>query len=168
MRTLAVAIAGTLLLSGCGASVDLQPATADRLQAEVASIAESAAAGDPTNALMTAETLYTHVTAALEAGTMSPARADRIRAALDVVRADLTALLQATPEPEIQPEPEPEPVTTVDRPQDSPQQPSEPEKPKGPGPDSGGPKEKGPGQGPGKDKEKPALLTSGGGWGCVS
>ncbi|WP_460772284.1 hypothetical protein [Microbacterium sp. GXF7504] len=101
LRAGALATVLTLGLAGCAGGTDLNTSTADRLQDEVATIAELAAAGDPTNALATADALQTHLTAALEAGTVSAARADRIRTALDLVRQDLAALLQAaTPAPE--------------------------------------------------------------------
>jgi hypothetical protein len=80
------------------------------MHASVVQIAERAAAGDYAGALAELALLDRDVTSASENGTIDAAREAEIRAAMDLVRADLEAAdAPATPTPE--PAPAPEPTT---------------------------------------------------------
>ncbi|RZS64853.1 hypothetical protein EV187_3241 [Agromyces ramosus] len=103
----AVAVALTFGLSACGASSE---GTSAAMHASVVQIAERAAAGDYAGALAELALLDRDVTSASENGTIDAAREAEIRAAMDLVRADLEAAdAPATPTPE--PAPAPEPTT---------------------------------------------------------
>ena len=104
----ALAVALTFGLSACGASSE---STAAAMHASVVQIAERAAAGDYAGALAELALLERDVTSAAENGTIDAAREAEIRAAMDLVRADLEAAdAPATPTPT----PEPTTVPTDD------------------------------------------------------
>ena len=106
----ALAMALTFGLSACGASSE---GTAAAMHASVVQIAERAAAGDYAGALAELALLDRDVTSAAENGTIDAAREAEIRAAMDLVRADLEAAdAPATPTPT--PTPEPTTVPTDD------------------------------------------------------
>jgi hypothetical protein len=88
-RAALVAIAmGAMALTGC------QPAPAPMTQSQtlVVDTADQVAAGDTTGALASLDVLEAEVAAQLASGELDQAAADRIRAAVAVVRADLAAL----------------------------------------------------------------------------
>lgn len=84
------AAALALALTACGGT---DPSPTAALQDGVVAIADAAAAGDTTSALARVDALQQQLTEALDAGTITADTAARIQAALDVVRADLTALI---------------------------------------------------------------------------
>jgi hypothetical protein len=90
-------------LSGCGASSDQVSAA---MHGSVVQIAERAAAGDYPGALAELALLDRDVTSAVENGSIDAAREAEIRAAMDLVRADLEAADVAST-----PTPTPEPAT---------------------------------------------------------
>ena len=95
----AAVLLGVLLVSGCAAtSDDLSEESAARLQAMVVSTAETAAAGDASAALAELDVLQIALDEARARGEVSDERAATIQAALDLVRADLVALLPPAPE----------------------------------------------------------------------
>ena len=103
-----IAVALTFGLSACGASSE---STAAAMHASVVQIAERAAVGDYAGALAGLALLERDVTSASENGTIDAAREAEIRAAMDLVRADLEAAdAPATPTPT----PEPTTVPTDD------------------------------------------------------
>ena len=84
-------------LSGCGASSDQVSAA---MHASVVQIAERAAAGDYPGALAELALLDRDVTSAVENGSIDATREAEIRAAMDLVRADLEAAdVASTPAP---------------------------------------------------------------------
>lgn len=84
-------------LSGCGASSDQVSAA---MHGSVVQIAERAAAGDYPGALAELALLDRDVTSAVENGSIDAAREAEIRAAMDLVRADLEAAdVASTPTP---------------------------------------------------------------------
>ncbi|WP_448811591.1 hypothetical protein [Agromyces bauzanensis] len=93
----AVAVALTFGLSACASTED----TVAELHTSVVQIAERAAAGDYAGALAELALLDRDVTAALDAGRIDEEREQQIRAAMDLVRADLEAAeVATTPTPE--------------------------------------------------------------------
>jgi hypothetical protein len=99
----AAALAGALTfgLSACGASSE---STSAAMHASVVQIAERAAEGDYAGALAELALLDRDVTTASENGTIDAAREAEIRAAMDLVRADLeTADAPSTPTPTPEP-----------------------------------------------------------------
>jgi len=98
----AVAVAVTLGLSACGTSAE---ATTAALRTSVVQVAERSAVGDYAGALAELALLERDLVAAVEAGRVDAEREQRIRAALELVRADLEAAEVATT-----PAPEPEPA----------------------------------------------------------
>lgn len=100
----AVAVAVTLGLSACGTSTE---ATTAALRTSVVQVAERSAVGDYAGALAELALLERDLVAAVEAGRVDAEREARIRAALELVRADLEAAEVATT-----PTPEPEPAPT--------------------------------------------------------
>lgn len=102
MRRVLVALAaGALLLSGCAADgARYQAATARALQQQVLAVAESAADGEHEAALTRLDELTASTKDARVRGTVTEARHDSIMSAIDLVRADLEALLAAAPEKE--------------------------------------------------------------------
>ncbi|MHA7209855.1 hypothetical protein [Arthrobacter sp. MDT1-65] len=83
-------VAAGFLLAGCGAPA-IDAATAGDLQAEVRTIASTAAAGDPAEAIALAQNLKGEVDAARTAGTVTEDRASEIGTRLDAVIAALEA-----------------------------------------------------------------------------
>jgi hypothetical protein len=99
------ALAGALTfgLSACGASSE---STSAAMHASVVQIAERAAEGDYAGALAELALLDRDVATASENGTIDATREAEIRAAMDLVRADLeTADAPSTPTPVPTPEP---------------------------------------------------------------
>lgn len=95
-----VTVALTFGLSACSTSED---AVAE-LHQSVVEVAERAAAGDYAGALAELALLDRDVAAALDAGSIDAAREQQIRAAMDLVRADLEAAeVAATPSPTPEP-----------------------------------------------------------------
>lgn len=99
------------VLTGCaGAPAEISRETSTQMQTTVASIAESAAAGDAVSALAGLDALQQQLDTALADGSVSAERAASIQRRLDLVRADLQ------PAPVVEPVPEP----TVDDDDDDP------------------------------------------------
>ena len=98
------------MLAGCAATPgDITDDAAAQLQSTVASVAETAAAGDPAGALTQLDVLQQQLDAALADGSVSAERAAAIQAKIDIVRAEL----QPAPAPSVEPAPEPTPDQTV-------------------------------------------------------
>lgn len=91
----AVSAALSLGLGGCAA----QPPAADGLRASVVQIAQRASVADFTGAMAELLLLERAVDAAVADGTLDDAREAEIRAAIELVRADLTAAATPTPTP---------------------------------------------------------------------
>lgn len=89
-------VLAALVLTGC----QQPPAPMSQMQTLVVDIADQIAAGDTASATSTLDALEAEVGARLAAGEIDAAEADRIRAAVAQVRADLAALTTPTPEPE--------------------------------------------------------------------
>jgi hypothetical protein len=99
-------------LSGCGASSDQVSAA---MHGSVVQIAERAAAGDYPGALAELALLDRDVTSAVENGSIDATREAEIRAAMDLVRADLEAAdVASTPTPTPTPTPDPATVPADD------------------------------------------------------
>lgn len=112
IRFLPVLAAAALLLSGCGAQ-PIDPATAGDLQAEVRTIAATAAGGDTIGAIALAERLRAEVDGAREAGTVNEDRASLIGMHIDAVIASLRAAAEPTDGATAgNPPPEPAPAGT--------------------------------------------------------
>lgn len=91
-----IAVALSFGLSACTSTEQ----TADAMHSSVVQIAERAVAGDFVGALAELELLDRDVTVALDTGRIDPDREQVIRAAIELVRADLeAALAAATPSP---------------------------------------------------------------------
>lgn len=90
-----IAVALTFGLSGCNTPGD----TSAAMHTSVVQIAERAAAGDYAGALAELALLDRDVAAALAAGRIDTAREQEIRAAMELVRADLEAALAAATSP---------------------------------------------------------------------
>lgn len=88
------------LLGGCAAVTSIDGPTSTQFQTSVVSIAGSASTGDPATALAQLEELQSALQLALDEGRVSTERGAEIAAAIDVVRADLTAAVEAIPAPE--------------------------------------------------------------------
>ena len=87
---LTTTLVATVLISGCAPmSEDLSASTAEQLQTLVVSVAETAATGDAAAALIELDALQQELDAAVAAGDVGDERAEAIRAAIDLVRADL-------------------------------------------------------------------------------
>lgn len=112
----ALALAGSVMLSGC-ASTDPSDAAVHKLDASVVQTAERAASGDYAGAAASLDVLQARLGEYVEAGAVTADRSVEIQAAIDVVRADLTALIAAqttpTPEPTESGVTDPAPVETV-------------------------------------------------------
>lgn len=86
------------LLSGCAPTkTDIGTSTAKSLEASVMSVTKSAAAGEPAAALSALAALQAQLTRATASGALSADRQARIQASIDLVRADLTAVLPPKP-----------------------------------------------------------------------
>lgn len=118
-----VALAASLLLSAC-APTDPSGAATERLDASVVQTADRAASGDYAGASASLDGLQARLAEYVEAGDVTADRSAEIQAAIDAVRADLTALIaaQSSPTPEPAPstdsgtgvtDPAPDPVETV-------------------------------------------------------
>ena len=94
-RTPAGLLAGVLLagtLAACGSPApELDRNAATQLQAQVLSVSQAAAAHDPAGSLKLLDGLLTRLDAAAANGEVSFKRHQSIKAAIDAVRADLTA-----------------------------------------------------------------------------
>lgn len=97
----ALALVGTVLLSGCAPS-DPSDAATERLDASVVQTADRAASGDYAGAVASLDVLQARLAEYVEAGDVTADRSAEIQAAIDTVRADLAALIaaQSTPTPE--------------------------------------------------------------------
>ena len=96
--TLAAAAVSAVLalgLAGCAA----QPSPAEGLHASVVQIAQRASVEDFTGAMAELLLLERAVETAVAEGTLDDAREAEIRAAIELVRADLTAAATPTPTP---------------------------------------------------------------------
>ena len=112
LTSLAAAIALSAALTACATTTpEIESGTSTEMQTTIVSIAESAAAGDPTTALTQLDALQQQLEAAIADGSVSMERATAIQTRIDVVRADL----QPAPAPTVEPAPvEPAPETPVD------------------------------------------------------
>lgn len=103
LRLLAAPVVVVALLSGCaGPAADLDASTGRDLQSRVLVVANAAADGDTAGALAALDALEAQLAAAEAAGTVSATRAADIRAAIALVRADLSPTVETpapTPEP---------------------------------------------------------------------
>lgn len=103
LRLLAVPLVVVALLSGCaGPAAGLDASTGRDLQSRVLVVANAAADGDTAGALAALDALEAQLAAAEAAGTVSATRAADIRAAIALVRADLSPAVETpapTPEP---------------------------------------------------------------------
>jgi hypothetical protein len=95
LPTAVIAVALTLGLSACSASSE---GTGASMHTSVVQIAERAAAGDYAGALAELALLDRELTAAVDAGTIDATQEQEIRAAMDLVRADLEAAGTGTTE----------------------------------------------------------------------
>jgi len=94
----AVIVAGAL--TGCApSSTALSHDAAAAMQRSVASVADSAAAGDSSSALAMLDGLQAQLDRAIADGDVSAARAAAIQSAIDLVRADLQPVSVPAPEP---------------------------------------------------------------------
>ena len=102
LRLLAAPVIVVALLSGCtGPAADLDASTGRDLQSRVLVVANAAADGDTAGALTALDALEAQLAAAEAAGTVSATRAADIRAAIALVRADLSPAVETpTPTPE--------------------------------------------------------------------
>ena len=92
----AVSAALALSLGGCAAA---QPSTSEDLHTSVVQIAQRASVEDFTGAMAELLLLERAVDAAVTEGEVDDAREAEIRAAIELVRADLTAAATPTPTP---------------------------------------------------------------------
>lgn len=101
-RVVAVTCAAMLVtaaLSGCAPTEPgLDSAAASKMQESVSAVTEAAAAGNPAGALAALDALEAQLKEDTASGAISADRSARIQASIDLVRADLTAVLPA-PEP---------------------------------------------------------------------
>jgi len=113
-RTLAAASVALGLIGGlasCAADPEIGADTSAAYRAQVATIAQHSVAEDYAAAVAELDALAAEVDAAVASGSLDAARAERIRAAIALVRADLeAAIAAATPPPTAEPEPTAEPA----------------------------------------------------------
>lgn len=109
----ALAVAAlTVGLAACSTPA-IDSTTAAQLQDTVVAVAEHASSGDGAAAVAQLDELQAQLDSAVDADLITAARAARVQAAIDTVRADLETL--AAPEPEASPAPEdPAETTPVD------------------------------------------------------
>ena len=96
MRRLAAALVVLLAIAGlsaCATPAGIDARTGSSLQADVATIAATAAQGDPATALAQLDSLHQTVLQATSEGKIAGPRADQIAAAIELVRRDLQAQL---------------------------------------------------------------------------
>jgi hypothetical protein len=86
--SLAVAVTAALL-TGCAAAPDVSAGAAEDLQASVQQVATLASTGDHPSALAELDTLQSRLDAAVADDEVSDERSASIRAAIELVRADL-------------------------------------------------------------------------------
>jgi hypothetical protein len=101
-QRIAAAVAGGLLvlgLAGCAGPSSLDSAASAGMQDSVVAVAQLAAKGDAAGATAQLDTLQSQLDAAVEGDLVTAARAARIQDAIDVVRADLAALVAPQPAP---------------------------------------------------------------------
>lgn len=105
-QLITLALAGTLLLGGCASNQPtFDPAAAEDLQASVLAVSEASASGDLQGALTRLDELTVAVNDALARGAITPERHQAIVSAIDLVRADLAAAIEAA-----KPKPTPTPT----------------------------------------------------------
>ena len=105
LRTAAAAMLVTVILAGCAnTSADLHPDTAAKLQDRLQSLARSAADNDFPAARTELDLLASDVSTAAANGDLSAGRRQDIQNAIDLIRADLTAMT-TTPMPAPTPAP---------------------------------------------------------------
>ena len=105
-------LAATILLAGCAPSTPaLSAEVSEQLQNDIVALANAAAAGDTAGAQGALAVLETRLAEGLAANTITADRGESIQAAVELVRADLTAMT----EPEVEPTPSetPAPVETT-------------------------------------------------------
>ena len=94
--TLSVAALLLLPLTGCTAPpIDLPAATAKQLQGEILAISEASAAGDFANAQSLLTAMQDNLRTAAASGQVSSERSASIQSAINLVRGDLTAEIDA-------------------------------------------------------------------------
>jgi hypothetical protein len=99
VRRFVAAALGVCLLTGCSVgSADVDSTTSHQMQAVVEQIAGSASGGDYPTAVTKLDSLQVRLDQASAAGQVGSRRGAQIQAAIDQVRADLSALVQ-TPTP---------------------------------------------------------------------
>lgn len=104
LRTAAAAVLAASILAGCAStSTDLQPGIAAKLQDRLQSLARSAADKDIPAARTELDLLAGDISTAEANGELSAGRRQDIQNAIDLIRADLTAMTTApTPAPALQ------------------------------------------------------------------
>lgn len=108
LRALVIAAASVSLCVGCAAQPAIDSGISAELQQEVVDLANTAATGDAAAALTQLEALNLQLLEATSRGQVSSERSTQIGAAIELVRQDLQAAVDAV---------EPEPVQPVE-PQD--------------------------------------------------
>ena len=107
MRASAAVVALLLVggaLTGCAPSGQrLDTDVAEQLQASVLAVSSAAAAGDFAGALTALDALEAQLTEGTASGSIDPGRSARIRASIELVRADLVAVIPV-PAPEPKPD----------------------------------------------------------------
>ena len=105
LRALVVAVASVSLFVGCAAQPAIDSEISAELQQEVVDIANTAATGDAAAALTQLDALNQQLLEATSRGEVSSERSTQIGAAIELVRQDLQAVVDAA---------EPEPVQPVE------------------------------------------------------
>ena len=105
LRALVVAVASASLCVGCAARPAIDSEISAELQQEVVDIANTAATGDAAAALTQLDALNQQLLEATSRGEVSSERSTQIGAAIELVRQDLQAVVEAV---------EPEPVQPVE------------------------------------------------------
>ncbi len=105
LRALVVAVASASLCVGCAAQPAIDSEISAELQQEVVDIANTAATGDAAAALTQLDALNQQLLEATSRGEVSSERSTQIGAAIELVRQDLQAVVEAV---------EPEPVQPVE------------------------------------------------------
>ena len=105
LRALVVAVASVSLCVGCAAQPAIDSEISAELQQEVVDLANTAATGDAAAALTQLDALNQQLLEATSRGEVSSERSTQIGAAIELVRQDLQAVVDAA---------EPEPVQPVE------------------------------------------------------